>query len=135
MTTEQLKELGMDSIVTLETATKADFGNGRYSKVAEELYYNSLHLLKISKDQAEKLAKSYVSDLGRLNSVADKVTIGKVNKDGYVSLKESAKVTKTKMTVSMRVAKVVIALQDAVTLGVAEFGEIKLDEDLSDWLA
>lgn len=110
------------------------FGNGRYSRIAEELFDSSRFLLKLTDVQAEKVAKSFASELGRIDMKATSVKVGKLNKDGFVSLSEAAKIKGVKMTHALQVAKLVTILDDAVKCGVSTFDTITLDPDLVEWI-
>jgi hypothetical protein len=120
--------------MTPKQTSRETFGEGRYSKVAFQLYSESKYLLGLNEEQAIKLSKAYASDLGRINSSADKIGITRPNKDGYITLTESTKTKGIKLTFSMRIAKLVVMLFDARDFGIEEFGSIKLDQTLVEWL-
>lgn len=110
------------------------FGNGKYSKVAEVAYNMAKFYLGINEAQATKFAKAYASDLGRLNVNIDKISLGTISDDGYISIRESGKSAKIKCTDSMRICSILNALEKAFKLGVASFKGIQLNSDLTKWL-
>ena len=77
-----------------ETATASkmpDFGNGRYSPLMLEAYRDALRLTKMSPSEAEAFARLLGADLGRAFSAApSKVTYGKANSHGRLTMKEAA---------------------------------------------
>lgn len=111
-----------------------DFGDGRYSARAKELFRDSKRLLKLNDEIAERLAKSFISDFIRVSSLVEKIGISKPNKDGYTTIREMCK-AKVKMTPSMRIAKIVSSLNEIKALGIEDFGDgIVLEESLQTWL-
>ena len=62
-----------------------DFGSGMFSKVMKELYEDSQRLLDLSPPQAERLAWSLGSDMGKHQQQASGIRIGSKskNKDNY----------------------------------------------------
>jgi hypothetical protein len=131
----QVSEQASAKTPTVTPATMfGEFGNGRYSTIARELYRDSQRVLNLSDEQADKLSRSYMADIGRANMEAKSVKVGKLNKDGYVNLSESAKAKYVKLTDSMRIAKIVVTLDEARKLGVDKFDKITLDKTLVGWL-
>lgn len=112
------------------------FGNGRYSNVAEELFKDSQRLLLLDPAQAEKLARSYASDLGRISPkvAKDGITIGKpAKKDRTVTLKESTMLKGVTLTYSLALAKLCVILQEATHYGASDFTPT-IRTDFMDWL-
>ena len=77
------------------STSKVEFGNfgkGRYAPVMEELFSDTIRLLKFSKPQAHVTSSRLGVDLGRLTSgqvSADNIKLGaKPNKDGYRTVRE-----------------------------------------------
>jgi hypothetical protein len=125
---------------TIENTTSASakvevtFGTGRYSNVARELYNDSQRLLKIAPEQAERLAKTYASELGRLNAKVGSVSIGKPNKDMQCTLRESTQIKGVTMTYALTLAKLCVVLQDAKKYGIEAYNNISLRKDVVEWL-
>jgi hypothetical protein len=125
---------------TIENTTSANpkaevtFGTGRYSNVARELYNDSQRLLKIAPEQAERLAKTYASELGRLNAKVGSVSIGKPNKDMQCTLRESTQIKGVTMTYALTLAKLCVVLQDAKKYGIEAYNNISLRKDVIEWL-
>jgi hypothetical protein len=139
----EIKKYMNDTKVANETApapsapkqiVAGEFGNGRYSNIAKELYADSQRILQLTEPQADKLARTYVADLGRFNAKCDSVSISKPNKDMQVTLKESCKVKGINLTNSVILAKLVTLLQDAKAWGVEKYHRIELQGDLTEWL-
>jgi len=73
--------------------TIGSFGNGRYSALASEVFDSAQAVFKVTPEVADKLARRVSSDFGALFSGSigmNKVAVGKVNKDGKVTVKEAA---------------------------------------------
>lgn len=126
--------------IALETTTVAperqsigNFGNGRYSGVAGELYRDAQRLLKLQRSQADKLARAFSSELGKLNSQVKSVGISKPNKDGGVTLREACVTKGVTMTNSLALAKLCVLLQDAKRYGATDFAPT-IREDIVEWL-
>ncbi len=106
---------------TTETPTTklGQFGNGRYSAAMGELFKDSQRYLGITETQADRLAKSFGAEYGRVmqNSEA-KVKLGKVNKNGAITLGESVKGVKTVMTHAIAIAKIVATINECIPYGV-----------------
>jgi hypothetical protein len=122
------------SITEAVNSNTIEFGAGRYSNIARELFRDSQRVLKISEQQAARLAKSYVAELGRTNMVVQKVGIGKFDKDGYTTLRESSKAKDVKVTNPVRIAQIVVKLDEIRKLGVSSYNQIPLEPELVDWL-
>ena len=116
--------------VTPAQSTKqplGEFGTGRYSNIGRELYRDAQRVLGFTPEKSDAIARAYMSDIGRAGAEVTKVKFGKPNKDGWISLGESAKAKFVKVTTSMQVARIVVALDEARKLGVEKFGKIELD--------
>jgi hypothetical protein len=111
-----------------------DFGNGRYSKAMGELFRDSRNYFGLSDKQAEKLARSFGADLGRLSTGEASVKIGRLRKDGFIPLREAASV-KCVLTNSIAIAKLVSNLNDCLTYGLDYAKtEVALKEPMMEWL-
>lgn len=80
-----------------------EFGNGRYSALMAEAYEDSMLILSLTSEQAEKLARQIGSDYGAIMAsttvTMDKAKVSKTSKDGKVTVSEaSAKVKNVTMT-------------------------------------
>lgn len=115
-------------------AKSVDFGTGKYSNVGRELFRDSQRLLAIDETQAERLSRAFMADMGRVNMKIDSVKISKPNKDGYITLREAAKMKDVKMTNAMRLAKICTSLDEVRKLGVDKFVKLQLDKELLGWL-
>lgn len=122
----------MESSAT--TNVSVTFGNGRYSNVAKELFADSKRLLGLNEKQAERLAKSYVADLGRINAKVSEVGISKPNKDMHVTLRETCKTKGVTLTNAITLAKLCVMLQEAKIFGVEKYDKITLRPELIEWL-
>lgn len=118
-----------------KTEVKApDFGKGKYSAIAESLFNSSQFFLGLTPVQAEKVAKSYASDLGRLNMSVDAVKVAKPSKEGTVTIRENGIVKKINCTPAMLVSVLVDQCAVLYKLG-AKITEVKItNELLADWL-
>lgn len=119
--------------VTAPKAEAISFGNGKYSKVAEVAFNTSKFYLGLNDETATKFAKAYASDLGRINISIDKISLGAINEDGYITIRESGKSAKIKCTQSMRLVAIINALEKAHKLGVETF-KVTLEAELTEWL-
>ena len=84
-------------------ATKdINFGNGRYSALMTEIFKNVQTVFKIEPAHAEKVARQVGSDFGAAtqNAVVS-ASLGKVNKDGKLTLAEASKVKGVTLTNSL----------------------------------
>ena len=127
--TAATKETSASNVLTNEGMIP-DFGNGRYSNIARELFRDSQILLGITPKQAERLARCYTADLGRhLANQPVKVELGRITKDARITLKESATMKGVTCTYPITLAKLVVSLQDAKKLGVAKYDKITLTEN------
>lgn len=113
--------------------TIGQFGEGRYSKVASELFKDSQRLLNVTEAQADKIARAFMSDLGRLQSKVDSVALGKLSKSG-ITLREISKVKLTNLSYSLTIAKLCTMLDEARNYGVTKFDKITLFKDLGEWV-
>lgn len=116
-----------------EQVELGEFGSGRYSTAARELFADSQRLLGITDEQADKLARSFSSELGRMNMQSE-IQISKVNKDSKVTLKEVAKIKGITLTHAICLAKLVNMLQEAKSYGIKKYVEIELEDNLIEWL-
>jgi hypothetical protein len=84
-----------DTNKTTESDKAPDFGSGRYSNAMAELYDSMVNQFGIDGPKAEKIARQAGSDAGaaQRNSVAS-FKIGKVTKDGKVSVKDMVEAVK-----------------------------------------
>lgn len=76
-TVEVSQIVGNESVNTVsnkEARQYGDFGNGRFSKVMRELYSDCQELLSIKQEHADKIARQFGADCGRI----DKAGIGSV---------------------------------------------------------
>ena len=86
-------------IVTQEKSAKPDFGNGRYSPLMEEVYHDSMTVFGLESAKAEKLAHNIANELGAIMSSRPvEVRLGKVNKDGKLTISEACKLKGFTMT-------------------------------------
>ena len=110
----------------------AEFGDGRYSNAMRELFHDSQRALGISQPQALKLAKAFGAELGRHNAQSS-IRFGKVNKDGKITLSESAKLKGLTMTYAVSLAKLTTLLHEARTYGL-EDADVTLANLHLEWL-
>lgn len=82
--------------------SRPDFGSGRYSGLMETVYDDSQVIFRITKEQAEKLARQVASEVGAImrNAQVD-VKTGKASKDGKITLSEAAKMKGVSMTFAL----------------------------------
>lgn len=110
------------------------WGKGKYSAIMAELHRDIGRTLSLPDDVAIKIAMDYGTDLGRLDSKVEKISIGKVAKNtGTTTLRESTKIKFVAMTPAIRIAKLVVTLDDTRVLGVESI-EVKFDEKMQEWL-
>lgn len=105
---------------TVETPTvKVDFGAGRYSTMAKELWQDSMHYFGFSSEVAEKFARNATSEIGRL--VADgtgSVKIGKgTAKTGLCTLRDTTIIKGVGMTANLRCARLIQCLNELTAEG------------------
>ena len=112
----------------------AVFGSGRYSNVAKELYSDAKRLLGLTDKQAERLAKAYIADLGRINAKVTQIGISKPNKDMQITLRETSKVKGVTLTHAITLAKLCVSLQEAKIYGIEKYDKVTLRADLVEWL-
>lgn len=111
-----------------------DFGDGRYSQCMRELFKDSQRLLCLTPEQAEKLARNFGSEMGRLSPTIT-FKYGKVNKDGKMSLRETCATLKgVTHTYTLGLARCIMLLQEATGFGVNKFVKIQLDEQYQEYL-
>lgn len=128
------------TVETVETtpakSTKVDFGSGRYSKVMFSLYSDAKNYLGIDSKKAERLARSFGAELGRLSQAEVKeIKFGKLGKNGDISLKEVCESIKLTVTPAISIAKVINVVDSARSQGLKYAGtRIELDDRLTEWL-
>lgn len=93
---------------------KPNFGEGRFSNAASELYSDVLRMSdSLTPVEAEKLARDWSSDIGRAFANApSSVKHGTTSKDGKMTLKDASKIT-TIETRNMTLARLVEHLNEA----------------------
>lgn len=134
MTTTEIKPA--TPTVSTGEASKVipDFGTARYSNNMKELYRDAKRLLSLTDKQAEKLARAFGADMGRL-AIHTQVKIGEANKDFLSKIKETGSTDKAvRLTHALTLAKLCSVLQGASKYGAEKFGEIRLNESLVEWL-
>lgn len=73
-----------------EEALLAKFGSGRYSAFTIEVFKDSQVVFELSEEKAETLAKCIVTEVGAFFAKAPAhIKVGKLNKDGKVTLAET----------------------------------------------
>lgn len=79
--------------VEADEQLRPDFGNGRYSPLMSEAYDDAMTVFKLSSERAAKLARAIGADLGAFfaNQPVE-VKLGKMNKDGKLTIAEACKV-------------------------------------------
>jgi hypothetical protein len=117
---------------------KEMFGDGPYSYLMGEFYSDAQRLLGMSADQAERGARSFGADLGRLDP-EQKVTIGKASKDGRLSLKTIGSFKKVISTPAITLMKACLLLQEIIgTVRNPGYGiksvAVELTEPMTDWV-
>lgn len=121
------------------TAKSVDFGNGRYSAVAMETYRDAIRVIGLPASQAEKLARSLASDLGRQNFQAT-MNYGKTTSKGTATLREVATAKGVVETYAISLARFINTLDNA-RKGVCPVEtsgpvyEVTLREEITQWLA
>jgi hypothetical protein len=110
-----------------------EFGWGRYSGLASDLFADAQHVLGLSEKQADRLAKAYASELGRMNMSPDKIKLGKPNKDGNIKIGEASS-TKVSGSPALSIALLVQELSAIYKLGIISYGAVKLSQRLAVWL-
>jgi hypothetical protein len=97
------------TVPALETVSvKVDFGTGILPSLAMEFYRDLGTQLQIPKAKAEKIARSFMSDYGRVMSEDADVSykVSRANKDGMCNLSFAAKsLKKTTTTKSLSLAR------------------------------
>jgi hypothetical protein len=76
------------------TAVEApDFGNGKYSRLQQQVWEQAQIVFGIPADKAEKLARKIAQEWGAVmaNQTVD-IKVGRKDKDGKVSLSEASKI-------------------------------------------
>lgn len=82
------------NVKTETKATKPDFGHGRYSPLMSEVFEDAQAVFGLSAKTAEKLARNIGTDYGVIMSGGSvgmsKVTLGKIDKNAKLTVKEAA---------------------------------------------
>lgn len=113
------------------------FGNGRYSAVMKELFSDCQRILNLPEGQAEKVARTYGAELGRLDKANGDITIklGKLTKLGTMNLTETTKLKGIHMTYALSIAKLCVLLQECTTYGLnVPDSDITLKPAWVEWL-
>lgn len=118
-----------------------DFGNGRYSKFASELFRDTQRIFGLTSAQADKVARAWMSDYGRAMSNAPvtgtsvKPGTKKDREAGLLSLKDAMGKIKATSTYSLAIAGTTSALDNIrKDFGCVESFKPVLREDIKDWL-
>jgi len=121
--------------VNTQPAKVGNFGNGRYSALMEECFYDAQRLFKLDERQADKLAHAIGRDFGAaMKDAKVDAKVGKsTSKDGKVTLAEAAKAKGLTITNPLRALQIMQYMNDAgkysISSGdtqwkvVGEFGE------------
>lgn len=85
---------------------RPDFGNGRYSALMNEVYDDAQVIFKLDSAKSEKLAQAIARELGAIMAAQPaEIRLGKVNKDGKLTISEAAKVKNVTLTNSIYALK------------------------------
>ncbi len=123
-----------EPLTTVEPQVKkVTFGDGRYSPAMKELFQDSQRLLGLSETHAERLARAYGAELGRINAVP-KISFGRLTKDRKLTLKESSSIKGLTLTYAISIAKLCVILQEGFTYGVESYGDVELQDNWMTWL-
>lgn len=115
------------------TVVKPDFGNGRYSPLMEEVYADAQTVFKVDSAKAEKLARVVANDVGAaMASCPVDVRLGKLNKDGRLTIAEVAKMKGIVITKSIGVLR---ALRYTAEAGQYGFSFANTEWQPVSWLA
>lgn len=130
--------------VTEQTKSEGEngplFGRGKYSQLMGELYTDCQRVLGLTPKQAEKVARAYASEVGRIDATSDglKHKIGKLNKDGMLTVAESVKLKGLHLTPALACAKLCAELDGLkkfwLMLGPKGGSEIVLHDNIVSWL-
>lgn len=103
---------------------KPDFGNGRYSALAEECWKGAKAIFGLDSHSSEKLARMIATDFGAAmaNQTVKVGKMSKVSKDGKVTLKEAVVAKGVTSTLPLSALK---ALQFATEAGKNGFLPLK----------
>ncbi len=112
---------------------QVEFGEGRYSKVMNELFNDSQRLLGLQIKQAEKLARSFGAELGRYQGDVQ-FKYGRVSKDNKMTLREITTIKGLTVTYAIALARACVLLQEATGFGVNTYSKITLDKQFVEWL-
>jgi len=103
----------------IESHVQPDFGTGRYSALMGEVYDDAQIIFKLTPEKAEKLARQVASDVGAIMASASvSIKLGKVNKDGKLTIAEAAKLKGVTLTNTLYALK---ALHFAAEAGMNGF--------------
>ena len=124
------------------TSAMPDFGNGRYSPIMQIAYKDAIRVIGLAPEKAELYAKAFGADLGQAKvspTEMSNIKFGKVDKDGYTKIRETAKSTAVKFSYSFELNKFIRGLDDLRGSIHIEPGkpyyEVKLAEHLENWLS
>ena len=82
-----------------QAPARPNFGEGRYSPLMEECYDDAMLIFKLDSLKAEKLAHAIAREIGDIMAHRPvEVKLGKVNKDGKLTIAEACKVKGVTMT-------------------------------------
>lgn len=132
LTDKQIADLAFAKMEA-DKASKVSFGDGRYSPVMNELYKDSIRLLQLTQKQAERLARAYGAELGKLQ-MQNKISFGRVTKNQQVTIREIASIKGVTMTHTLNLAKACVVLQDSLNFGIDSIIEVKLRDNVLEWL-
>ena len=118
---------------------KPDFGNGRYSRIMGIAYDDAKRVIGLEPNLAEKYARAFGADLGRARITPDSMSslkFGKVDKDGYTKIRESAKSTSVKFSYPFELNRLIVGLDDLrhSVLQVVPYFTVQLADHLQEWL-
>ncbi len=95
-----------------------EFGTGRYSALMEECFRDAQTVFGLSLKPAEKLARQIASDVGAIMASASvSIKLGKINKDGKLTIAEASKLKGVTMTNALGALKALHFAAEAGTNG------------------
>lgn len=121
---------------TTNPTPKSRFGSGTYSNLGQECFSDLKRIFGMTEDVAEIAAKRIMSDVGAVMSQANReMKVGKANKDGKVTVKESVTAMKGQtMTMSLYCLRAINFANDASNHGLDMTGIVwSADEKLNEW--
>jgi len=107
-----------------------DFGKGLLPSLATEFYGDLQRMLDIPKHKADKIARSFMSDYGRILSEDSEVSykVSKAGKDGMCNLAFAARsISKTRTTKALSLARLctqIFSLRKEGLIGPVKWAEI-----------